>query len=487
VVVRVDGFTFLADFVVVNFEPDPRVPNLDHQDDSSIPRPPPEPPDVEKCFEPKAGILIIKEFKGVSKSHDFLTGILPTLPTLVLDLSFISSFVSFESKDTIFYPGIVTFLEPVAFSMAVSYSKYGYIKNHKKTVKNGQARTRESEEYKKEAKDSKPKPEKQTLVGHIPPSSSRVPVKLDFEDWNFGSWVFFFKQLFSSYDVTKFIHDDSTSSTSIPLTPEEIKVDKIVLSWIFTTLSDPLQKQLVVAHPSSAKAAWKILTDIVKDNKRSCTFTLKTEFLDCIINDEDVVHSALEGLSEKYNQVCGYMHYQTIFLDLKTARTLLIIEEMRLKSKEVALPVDSSSPMVLMAQASSCRFRSECRYVHDPNAKPHDFGNSKTTAGPTGSVPTGHATLLLQAFTVGTLHDPNTDAWNMDTGASSHLNSLINSLSMVFNSCLYPSISVGDGHSIPVTNTGHIILPTLTRPLHLNNVLITPHIVKNLISVRQFV
>ncbi|GKB23041.1 reverse transcriptase domain-containing protein [Tanacetum coccineum] len=47
-------------------------PNLDHQNDPSIPRPPPEPPDIEKCFEPKAGILIIKEFKGVSKSHDFM-------------------------------------------------------------------------------------------------------------------------------------------------------------------------------------------------------------------------------------------------------------------------------------------------------------------------------------------------------------------------------------------------------------------------------
>ncbi|GKF25418.1 hypothetical protein Tco_0081312, partial [Tanacetum coccineum] len=33
---------------------------------------------------------------------------------------------------------------------------YRYIKNHKKTVKNGQARTRESEEYKAEAK-KKPK------------------------------------------------------------------------------------------------------------------------------------------------------------------------------------------------------------------------------------------------------------------------------------------------------------------------------------------
>ncbi|GJY44370.1 hypothetical protein Tco_0432583 [Tanacetum coccineum] len=33
-----------------------------------IPRPPPEPPDVEKCFEPEAGILITKVFKSVSKS-----------------------------------------------------------------------------------------------------------------------------------------------------------------------------------------------------------------------------------------------------------------------------------------------------------------------------------------------------------------------------------------------------------------------------------
>ncbi|GJW70959.1 hypothetical protein Tco_0127876 [Tanacetum coccineum] len=78
-------------------------PNLDHQDDPSIPRPPPEPPDIKKCFGPKAGIVINKEFKGVSKSHDFMTSI---LPTLVSDLPFISSIVSFENEDTIFDPGI---------------------------------------------------------------------------------------------------------------------------------------------------------------------------------------------------------------------------------------------------------------------------------------------------------------------------------------------------------------------------------------------
>ncbi|GKB27817.1 ribonuclease H-like domain-containing protein [Tanacetum coccineum] len=98
-----------------------------------------------------------------------------------------------------------------------------------------------------------------------------------------------------------------------------------------------------------------------------------------------------------------------------------------------------------------------------------------------------HETILSHVFSVTTPRDPTTEAWNMDTGASSHLNNPVNSLSENFNTCMYLSISVGDGHSIPVTNTGHSILPTPTKSLHLNNVLITPHIVKNLIYVRQFV
>ncbi|GJS57352.1 hypothetical protein Tco_0652136 [Tanacetum coccineum] len=66
----------------------------------------------------------------------------------------------------------------------------------------------------------------------------------------------------------------------------------------------------------------------------------------------------------------------------------------------------------------------------------------------------------------------------MDTGASSHLNSSVNNLSTIFNSRIYQSVLVGDGKSIPVTNTGHSTLPTPYRTLHLNNVLITPNIVK---------
>nr|GEV68798.1 hypothetical protein [Tanacetum cinerariifolium] len=73
---------------------------------------------------------------------------------------------------------------------------------------------------------------------------------------------------------------------------------------------------------------------------------------------------------------------------------------------------------------------------------------SATLVGQSGSNPARHETLLSNAFNAMTLQDPT---------------------------------SVGDGYSIPVTNSGHSILPTPHRPLRL----ITPNIVKNLNFVRH--
>ncbi|GJY43537.1 ribonuclease H-like domain-containing protein [Tanacetum coccineum] len=103
--------------------------------------------------------------------------------------------------------------------------------------------------------------------------------------------------------------------------------------------------------------------------------------------------------------------------------------------------------------------------------------------GPTPATFSSQPTSLPSAFSTMTLQDPT---WNMDTGATSHLNSSTRNLSSIFNTRLYSSIHVGDGNSIPVTNTGHSIIHSPYRPLHLNNVLVTPNIIKNLISVRQF-
>ncbi|GJX43252.1 hypothetical protein Tco_0259928 [Tanacetum coccineum] len=58
---------------------------------------------------------------------------------------------------------------------------YGYFKNHKKTVKNGQARTRELEEYKAEAKKVKPQSKSakksQKLAQHVTSKNDMLAIR----------------------------------------------------------------------------------------------------------------------------------------------------------------------------------------------------------------------------------------------------------------------------------------------------------------------
>jgi hypothetical protein len=75
--------------------------------------------------------------------------------------------------------------------------------------------------------------------------------------------------------------------------------------------------------------------------------------------------------------------------------------------------------------------------------------------------------------------------WVVDSGASTHMTSSDG----MFTQRLPPSISsitVGNGTSIPVTSRGHSILPRPTTNFALNNILVAPSIVRNLLSVRQF-
>nr|GEX04749.1 ribonuclease H-like domain-containing protein [Tanacetum cinerariifolium] len=109
-----------------------------------------------------------------------------------------------------------------------------------------------------------------------------------------------------------------------------------------------------------------------------------------------------------------------------------------------------------------------------------------TNQGVLGATPILHPsqpTTLPTAFSTMTVQDPT---WNMDTCATSYLISHARNLRTIFNKRLYLYIHVGDGNNIPVTNTGHIIILFIHRPLHLHNVLVTPNIIKNLIFVCQF-
>nr|GEU84508.1 ribonuclease H-like domain-containing protein [Tanacetum cinerariifolium] len=197
------------------------------------------------------------------------------------------------------------------------------------------------------------------------------------------------------------------------------------------------------------------------------------------LSNDDVVNIALEGLPAKYGNVYDIIVYQEPLLDLKMVHSMLTTEEMRLKSRAQATSLDSSSSP---RDGFISQFRMQVRMMMVINGnlawnqgaydaskalvKALDGKVKKgcfklTNVGQSSSNPTRQETLFPNAFGTMTLHDPNTSNWNMDT--------------------------VGNGYYIPVTNSDHSIMPTPHRTLHLNYILITPNIVKNIIYVRQFV
>lgn len=71
--------------------------------------------------------------------------------------------------------------------------------------------------------------------------------------------------------------------------------------------------------------------------------------------------------------------------------------------------------------------------------------------------------------------------------ATNHIANNPGTLCSLFNKSNLSSVLVGNGSSTLVTKTSQTIIPSKTRPLHLNSVLVRPSIIKNLVSVRRFV
>ncbi|GJR68571.1 ribonuclease H-like domain-containing protein [Tanacetum coccineum] len=156
------------------------------------------------------------------------------------------------------------------------------------------------------------------------------------------------------------------SNTTL-LNAEWLKINSIILSWIFTTIAKPLQSRLADEDLQPAKEVSRSL-----------------------MSDEDIVSISLEGLPTKYDNVYGIIVHQASFPDLKTVCSMLTTEEMRLNSRaqDTFVGSTSSSPMVLLANScantrrstpsmekklkpcfnfnkGSCRLGAYCKFLHN--------------------------------------------------------------------------------------------------------------------------
>lgn len=72
----------------------------------------------------------------------------------------------------------------------------------------------------------------------------------------------------------------------------------------------------------------------------------------------------------------------------------------------------------------------------------------------------------------------------MDTGASSHMAAHPGNLSHSFPTSTESRIIVGNGAGLSISHIGSANFPSTSKPLSLNNVLVSPQLIQNLVSVK---
>ncbi len=72
----------------------------------------------------------------------------------------------------------------------------------------------------------------------------------------------------------------------------------------------------------------------------------------------------------------------------------------------------------------------------------------------------------------------------MDTGATAHMFAHPGNLASFTPVSTDRRIIVGDGSTLPITHVGHTY-PSTSMPITLSNILVSPHLIKNLVSVRR--
>lgn len=76
--------------------------------------------------------------------------------------------------------------------------------------------------------------------------------------------------------------------------------------------------------------------------------------------------------------------------------------------------------------------------------------------------------------------------WYMDSSATNHVTSNLSNLSIKDECLTSDHIFTGDGTSLPILSSGSSSFYSVACPLHLQDILYTPHISKKLVSISQF-
>jgi hypothetical protein len=200
-----------------------------------------------------------------------------------------------------------------------------------------------------------------------------VPITLDRVANNYDRW----RKVFL-VTLGKYVLDDHVlSDDAHPTRSHWRQMDCTVLSWIYGTIKDDLQQQVMLKEPT-ARAAWIALDDEFLGQRESRALLLSAEFrqfkqgaltitdycrrLETMasalaeygdpVNDRTLVLTMIRGLNEKFRHMMSHLKFLRPFPTFAAARTLLLLEEIDLNN--VIGDTPPNAPALYASGGSSC-------------------------------------------------------------------------------------------------------------------------------------
>ncbi|KAI0489219.1 hypothetical protein KFK09_029061 [Dendrobium nobile] len=315
-------------------------------------------------------------------------------------------------------------------------------------------------------------------------------------------------------------------------------IDRNLISALFSTISAAVLPY--VLSSSTAQEVWQILEKRMQPTNRSRVIQLKNELhhiqmrnssmqqylmqiknlVDNIavsgsqLDTDDIILYILNGLPSTYNSFKTAIHTSLQPIDLDTLYSLLCSEEINIQ-QETQKDSSATSDTTTLYVQNTGNYRGKNQYrsaKHRSSAPRQDnSGPTEQTAAPKQSDrPTcqicrkrGHSALNCwhrcnlkyapmqspapqRALMTQQSSTPISE-WVLDSGASAHLTPDITNQQQRSNYNGQDSVSIANGSSLSIQNSGQglLPLPDSARKLHLQNLLHVPTLTHNLISISK--
>jgi hypothetical protein len=299
-----------------------------------------------------------------------------------------------------------------------------------------------------------------------------------------------------------------------------------VVTWILGTLSPELHE--IIREPKeTARQAWLAIEAQFLGNSELRVLQLDARFcafkqgnfsirdyccrmrgmaddlraLGETVTSRHLVLNLLQGLNKRFDHMKIFIKRSQPFPFFHTVRNDLELEEIELDhsaaegqaSAFYSAPSRGGRPLQQQLPPRPSLQEPPCPQVAPPTPAPNpnnggkgkDKGKGKNNGSGGSGNNNGGAPAWPSLLHWCTMGLPAVTDWVTDSGASNHTTSDAGNLTSVRPpiSTNRSSIVVGNGSALPVTSVGD---SALSGPFYLNNVLVTPDIIQNLLSVHHF-